>query len=276
MTEKTWKYPAGGWDCRILFSDIDGTLLDTSHHVRENTRKKILELEARGIPFILLSARMPSGVRVVERELGTHSPIVCYSGGLILDEKGNRLFSCQIPLVQAAEVKALVRAHFPEISCDAYGGDQWIVDDDQNPWVLAEEAITHGKSTVGDMERVFAADGGIHKFLLMGESKYIDGAAVLLRERFPGLNVQRSNANYLEVMDKQVTKSLGVHFLCGHYGISEAQAAAFGDGENDITMLQAAGYGFAMGNAQDAVKAQADYVTLTNDEEGLFAVIRDL
>lgn len=275
MMQEMWKKPAGKWDCKIIFSDIDGTLLDNRHQIPAKTREKILELEGRGIRYILVSARMPSGIRVIQDVLGNRSPIVCYSGGLILDENGKQLFSRQMPLELAASVKNVLTHEYPAICCNTYGMDQWAVDDDKNPWVIREEEITHGKAAVGDIRDLFAQDGGIHKFLLMGEPEEIEGAAQLLKASYPELTVQKSNANYLEVMNGDVKKSTGVHFLCSYYGISEEQAAAFGDGENDVDMIQAVRYGFAMANAPEHVRRAAPYVTLSNEEEGIWHILRE-
>ena len=110
----------------------------------------------------------------------------------------------------------------------------------------------------------------------MGELGEIRQAEVFLRDSYPGLTVLRSNAYYLEVMDGTVDKAAGVRFLCGHYGIPVEEAAAFGDGENDVGMLKAVKYGFAMGNASKSVREQAAFVTLSNDDEGILEVIREL
>ena len=267
----------GDWeklDCKIFFSDIDGTLLDSHNQVLPETRQKILELEQRGIPFVLISARMPSSILRIQKELGNHSPIVCYSGGLILDEEGNQMYSCQIDLKQAVRIKDALKEIYPNICCNTYGMDLWVVDDDKNLWVVEEERITEGKAMVGDIRKVFAEQGGIHKFLFMGEPGEIAGAMQLLQELYPELTVQRSKDNYLEVMHRDVKKSVGVHVLCRYYGISEEQAAAFGDGENDIDMLRAVNYGVAMANAPEAVRQKAKFVTLSNDEQGILYVMK--
>ena len=62
--------------CRMIYSDIDGTLLNSSHHISVDTREKILELDRREIPLIMVSARMPDGVEIIRRELGNHRPII--------------------------------------------------------------------------------------------------------------------------------------------------------------------------------------------------------
>lgn len=274
--KNTEAVPRCGRDCRIIFTDIDGTLLKNDHHVPEETRKKILELEQKGIPLILVSARMPEAVRVISREIGTTGLIVCYSGGLILDGQGRQIYSCQLSLELAAEIKQLLEQEYPDICCNAYGMDKWVVDDDKNPWVVAEERITEGKSAVGRIPEAFAEDGGIHKFLLMGAPEKIDAVENVLRKRYPKLTVLKSKDDYLEIMEGSVQKANAVHFLCEYLGISPEHAAAFGDGENDLGMLQAVRYGYAMANAPEAVRAEAPFVTLSNEEEGLLEAIRDL
>ena len=79
--------------------------------------------------------------------------------------------------------------------------------------------------------------------------------------------------NNLEINDAQATKGCGLSALAAHLGIDVSQIMAFGDGENDQTMIEAAGFGVAMGNAVDSLKAAADYVTLTNDKDGVAAAI---
>lgn len=263
-------------DCKIIYSDIDGTLLQSDHHISPGTKTCILELEREGIPFILVSARMPGAVRLIRRELGNHSPIVCYSGGLILDQEGEVMHSCQMSLDLAIEMKGLLERDHPQICCNTYGMEKWIVDDDQNPWVMREEQITESKSKTGHIQEAFAKEGGIHKFLLMGEPESILAAECDLKTRYPSLTILKSNANYLEVMHGSVKKSAGVRILSRHYRISKDQAVAFGDGENDIDMLQAVRFGIAMENAPEIVRQQAAFVTRSNDEEGILAVLQQL
>lgn len=274
--EERQKWVRSQWDLRILFSDIDGTLINSRQHIPGRTREKILELDAKGIPFILVSARGPAGVEVIRRELGNRRPFICYSGGLILDADGRALYSKQMEVGLAVEIQGFLEREYPEICCNTYGGDLWVVKDDRNPWVVREEKITRGKSVSGDIREAFAQAGGIHKFLLMGEPDPISQAELLLRKHYPELSVLKSNDFYLEVMDGSVHKAAGVRYLCDHYRIPVEEAAAFGDGENDVGMLQAVGCGFAMGNAPEDVKRQVNYVTGSNEEEGIWEVIREL
>ena len=259
--------------CKIIYSDIDGTLLNSMHHVPVNTRKKILELDRRGIPFIMVSARMPDGVEVIRKELGNRRPVICYSGGLVLNEAGNVIYSRQMKLALAMEIQEALKEFFPNICCNTYGGNLWVVEENKNPWVLREERIVKGKSVAGEIGKLFEKEGGVHKFLLMGESEDIRKTENFLKNSYQGLSISKSNDNYLEIMDGKVDKAEGVRILCRHYGISPEEAAAFGDGENDVGMLKAVKYGFAMENASEYVKKQVDFVTLSNDEEGMLEVL---
>ena len=98
---------------RLIASDIDGTLLTSDGQITEGTKEMILNLENKGIPFILTSARSPEGVRVIKRMLGNHAPIIAFCGGLILDDDGNEIYSKMIPLKRALELKAMLDKDFP-------------------------------------------------------------------------------------------------------------------------------------------------------------------
>lgn len=112
--------------CKIVFSDIDGTLLTSDGQITEGTKEMILNLEKKGIPFILTSARSPEGVRVIKRMMGNHAPIIAFCGGLILDDDGNEIYSKMIPLKRALELKAMLDKDFPAVACNTFGGEKWM------------------------------------------------------------------------------------------------------------------------------------------------------
>ena len=90
------------------------------------------------------------------------------------------------------------------------------------------------------------------------------------------LTVVQTAAFYLEVIPRVINKGQGIRDICRTLGISPEEVIAFGDAANDIPMLEAAGMGVAMGNAAEAVKAAADRVTLSNNEDGIAAALREL
>jgi hydroxymethylpyrimidine pyrophosphatase-like HAD family hydrolase len=149
------------------------------------------------------------------------------------------------------------------------------VDDIRDPWVIQEQGITHLIPETGDIREIFGKEGGIHKFLFMGDEEAVIRTENRLKERYPQLSIARSKPVYLEVMNGNVCKSAGVKIVCEKYDIPVEQSLAFGDGQNDLDMLNAAGAGFAMANAPEEVKAAAPFVTpVDNEHQGLLAVLR--
>jgi Cof subfamily protein (haloacid dehalogenase superfamily) len=260
---------------KIIFSDIDGTLLNDENQVPKETVEELQSLDKRGIPFVLVSARMPEGMRPIREELGIHAPMVCYSGGLVLGADNEEIYSCLMDLDLACEIKNLVEKEFPQVVCGTYGGEHWVVDDGSDPWVLREQEITHLVPETGDIREIFGKTGGIHKFLFMGEQESVIRTEKRLKELYPELSIARSKPVYLEVMNGNVCKSAGVKIVCGKYNISLEQAMSFGDGQNDLDMLNAVGAGFAMANAPEEVKLAVPFVTpADNQHQGLLAVLR--
>ena len=96
----------------------------------------------------------------------------------------------------------------------------------------------------------------------------------LLLDRAPHLKTTRWHPTFLDVIPATGGKDKGMDAMLAHFGLTPEEAMAFGDGENDLTMLRHAGIGVAMGSASDFVKSQADYTTGTVDEDGVIAALR--
>lgn len=236
--------------CKIIFSDIDGTLLNSEHKITENTKKKIKEFEVSGIPFILVSARMPAGIYPLQKDLDIKSPIVCYSGGLVIDKNGN------------------------EICASLYSYNQWIVDDIENEWIFQEVKITNAKPICGNIKSILN-NKEVHKILCMGNPEAISELGGKLKKKYPELSVYKSKDTYLEIMDGSASKSNAIKVLCKSMNIEIEDSISFGDNYNDIDMLKVTGKGYAMGNAPDDVKREADYITLDNDKDGIAEVLKN-
>ena len=247
--------------CKIVFSDIDGTLLTSDGQITEGTKEMILNLEKKGIPFILTSARSPEGVRVIKRMLGND---------------GHEIYSKMIPLKRALELKAMLDKDFPAVACNTFGGEKWIVDDRDDWREQREEKIVGFPAEIGSIKDTFETEGGIHKFLLMGDPDVMTKLAAVLARDFSDLQSAASNPEYLEITAAGVEKSEGLKTLCGKLGISPEEAAAFGDGESDLSMMRAAGFGAAMGNAPENVRRRAPMVIGKNDEEGLLKRLKEI
>lgn len=265
-----------GKQIKIVFTDVDGTLLDAEHRVIPEACASVQKLAQLGIPLVLVSARMPEGLTTIQREMGFTGPLVCYSGAYVLDEQGAELLSHPIDIDTACEIKQFLDCELPGLTCSEYGYHTWICDDDQDPRIQNEERITTLKAQNARLRDVFGRTG-IHKFLLMGEPDEIEVAEKRIAAAYPQLAVARSSAILCEVMSGKASKAEGVQVVCRHFGMDPSEAVAFGDGRNDIDMLAAVPESYAMANAPDEVKQVAAHVTrFSNAENGLVHTLEEL
>lgn len=164
---------------KAIFSDIDGTLLNSNHQTTEETKKAILKVVNNNIPFILVSARMPSGVIHLQQTLSVNSPIICYSGALILgpdNDNGEKPIIDSISLLQTdvQEMYKIVSELYSPINFSLYSHDQWVVSDRQNEWVLQEQKITNISHIQRQLPSFIEENHDIHKCLCMGEPQLIN------------------------------------------------------------------------------------------------------
>ena len=231
---------------KAVFSDIDGTLLNSKHQIPENTRKKIKQINQNGIPYVLVSARMPKGMTAIRAELEAKSPMICYSGALVVDEEDHPIYSVAMPQEVAMKLCRRVYELDPKISVNIYTNDEWLVKDKKEYWAAQESDITGviPQEVSFEDEEVYKE---VHKVLCMGDKEDIAALEQQLVKEFPQIRIYRSK---------------------DHFHVKQEEIMAFGDNFNDIDMIRYAGLGVAMGNAADEVKQAADIVTDINDNEG--------
>lgn len=258
---------------KAIFSDIDGTLLNSRHEITPDTKNTILKLKNKDIPFVLVSARMPSGILPFQKELEINTPVICYSGALVLDGskgEGNReiLHSIELNKNSAERIRRIVSEDFPDISLSLYSYDRWIVNDHTDPWVLQEQEITKIEPHKQDLSS-FVENNHVHKILCMGNPQEVNRLAEALKREVTGVNMYKSKDTYLEIMDELVSKAYAIRELEEVFELTNQDLMAIGDNYNDLDMILYAGLGIAMGNAPEEVKRMADAVTFSNDEDGL-------
>ncbi len=263
---------------KIVFCDIDGTLLNSQHKVANETKKSILALKSKGIPFILVSARMPSAIIPIQQSLSIHYPIICYSGALIIDapdRKADRpiLHHSSIPNSIVNNIYKQVCQTNGAITISLFSFDQWIVEDRKNEWVKQEEEIVGVTPNTRVISELIKKNSTVHKILCMGEPHSIEKLERILKKELDGLNIYKSKNTYLEIMNENASKANAMSKLIQKYKIKQKDTVAIGDHFNDVDMIQYAGLGVAMGNAPEQVKDMADELTMTNDQNGVMAVL---
>ncbi|WP_462413652.1 Cof-type HAD-IIB family hydrolase [Neobacillus sp. Marseille-QA0830] len=259
---------------KAVFSDIDGTLLNSDHKVTSETKEAIIKVVNQHVPFVLVSARMPSSILQIQKDLSIDSPIICYSGALVLDavdHNGQRkiINSTSLSQTDVKGIHTIVNSLFPAVSFSLYSHNQWVVNDNANKWIIQEKEITNINPIPCNFLSFLEENYDFHKCLCMGEPQVINQLQSALKDKFPHLTIYKSKDTYLEVMSGHASKSNAIKKLENLYHITNQEIMAIGDNYNDMDMLKYAGLGVAMGNAPDVVKAIADEVTLSNNENGL-------
>lgn len=265
-------------DYKLIAMDLDGTLNNDDKQITEITRAALMEAQKRGIRLALASAR-PSPGLYRERDalrLQDHEGILMsYNGGRIVDAgSGKVLFETSMPLEAARDV--LRRLETLPVTPILDDGVQFYVTD-RNAYMVEYECWNN-RMVCSEVENLadFISFAPV-KILMSVQPEILPEVQAKIAAFLPEeLTVVQTAAFYLEVIPRVINKGQGIKDICRTLGISPAQVIAFGDAANDIPMLQAAGVGVAMGNAADAVKAAADRVTLTNNEDGIAAALAEL
>ncbi|MGO5138954.1 Cof-type HAD-IIB family hydrolase [Clostridium butyricum] len=261
---------------KMLCLDIDGTLLNSKHEITEVTMKLIKKVvDEKQVKVILVSARMPCGIDYLQRQLQIEAPIICYSGSLVLDKKYNVISNNYIGLNLVLEM--IEEAKKENMHISLYKDNEWIIEN-RDEWARVESEITEIDPKVLNFKEIECTEKyklGFNKVLIIeNEEKIKKISDILTKKLGDKLNIYQSKPTYLEIMNKSVSKTSAIQQLMNLYNIEKDEVVSVGDNFNDIDMIKFAGIGVAMGNAPDEVKKNSDYVTLSNDEDGVANVIK--
>ena len=161
---------------KCVFSDIDGTLLNSKHQISEKTKNKVQELYSNHIPFVLVSARMPKGMHYFLDELQIKAPMVSYSGGLILDENQEVIYSKGFSVEMAKRLFEYIKYYY-QIPVSFYVEDKWMVDE-VDEGIEEESRITGLKPEKLDLNGVKK----VHKLLVIADAMIIDRLEMSLKQ----------------------------------------------------------------------------------------------
>jgi Cof subfamily protein (haloacid dehalogenase superfamily) len=201
-------------------------------------------------------------------------PVVCYQGAVVADpESGEFLRHEPIPLELAKEAIGAVEAEGFGLNC--YVEDELYVASETAEARSYAEFQHLPIHTVGPL--LAWLDEPPTKLVTIGEPERLDALEEQMKAHFDGrLYISKSLPYFLEFASPAVTKGSGMEFVAGHLGIARERTVAFGDGENDVELLEWAGYAVAVANAHERVLALADLVCPPVDEEGVAQVIEAL
>ncbi|MFS0788531.1 Cof-type HAD-IIB family hydrolase [Shouchella sp. 1P09AA] len=236
-------------EIKLIALDMDGTLLNDNHEISPGNREAIIEARELNVPVMIATGRTRATCGSYAQSLGLQTFLVTANGGEIYNKDGD--------LIHATHLHEDAVNHVYELR-ERYGAHVW--------------AASSNGLFRGDLPE----DRHNYQWLKFGFDTTDDGVrkeiVAELTER--GLTeITNSSPTNIEVNAIGINKANAIKLVCDELGIDMQDVMAVGDSLNDIAMIQEAGLGVAMGNAQDLVKRKADWITATNVNDGVAAAI---
>ncbi|MGM9988092.1 MAG: Cof-type HAD-IIB family hydrolase [Bacillaceae bacterium] len=261
---------------KAIVLDLDDTLLQDDLTVSDRTIEALIEAQKRGKKVILASGRPQFAMQhlVKQLQLDTYeSYILAFNGGVIIDCKTKEIIYCEALTPERAHTLYDI-AKREQANIHTYKEAELITDED-NPFTNISSKLTGMKIKVVPSFKEAITEPVVK--VLMGNDP--DKIAVLeekVKEELKNdYDIVRSKPYFLEFTKKGINKGASLHYLLQQLGIDKEEVIACGDSYNDLDLIKYAGLGVAMGNAQATVKEAADYITTSNNEEGIALVVEE-
>jgi Cof subfamily protein (haloacid dehalogenase superfamily) len=255
----------------LVISDVDGTLLTSDKTLTDDTKRAVRRLDDAGIGFTITSSRPTVGMRFLVEPLGIRLPIGAFNGSAIVDPQMNPIEQNLIPAPAAARSIDVLDAF--GVEAWLFTHDTWFARNGDGAYVPHEQRAIHTHPTIADD---FAPHLGSACKIVGSSSDFelLLRCEAAMREALGRqATAVRSQDYYLDITPPGCDKGTFVAAMARRLGIATDAIATVGDMQNDLAMFAASGLSIAMGNASDAVKAQATAVTTSNEDEGFAAAI---
>ncbi|MBJ7693826.1 sugar-phosphatase [Weissella sp. GP1] len=257
---------------KLITIDIDDTLVNTAKQVTPRVKAALQEATAQGVKVVLTTGRPLPGVQEYLDELGLNHQddqyAITYNGGVVQTTNGEELGGKELAYsdyLRLREVADELGAYLQVETIDAaYTSAKEI-----NYWASRENFLIKMPLFIKPVDEMDPNDHYV-KFMFIGDEADIDAwRDALPNDVKEAYYIVKSTPQHLEFMHKDATKGSGLLTLADKLGIDQSETMALGDQQNDITMIEAAGLGVAMGNAVPEVKAVADVETTTQNTDGV-------
>ena len=260
---------------KLAVIDLDGTLLGSDHTVSAVNADALRQAIGKGLSVVLASGRQHSNIAAFAHQIGLpeSTPIVSYNGALIRTLSGETWFDEPLPAEAAARIVCEGQALGRHLN---YYLDDLLYIREETPWsrMYAERTGTT-PHVIGDLTQL---DGRQPTKIVLIDDKVVTNELLpkFQTEFGDSLYITKTENEYLEFMQAGVNKGVALALVAERLQVSAADCVAFGDSYNDIPLLQWAGLAVAMGNARPELKAIADQIAPTNNENGVGRVLREL
>lgn len=260
---------------KIIFLDLDGTLTNDEKKITPKTKKALMNFQEQGNTVVLASGRPTPGMVPVAEELELErygGYVMPFNGGKIIDWKTKKTVFEKV--MDRKYIPELLRyARQNNIGMITYDAKQALVATRMDQYI-AQEAMFINKIPAYMTDVVKYVDYNPNKCLFTAAPEVSEYHERKLIEKFGNeLGIYRSCDYFIEVVPKGIDKAAAIQVLTEQLEIPKENTIACGDGFNDLSMIRYAGLGVAMENAVDAVKKEADYITASNNNDGIAQVI---
>lgn len=255
---------------KMIATDIDGTILPYGGEFRPAVLNCIKKLKDSGIKIVLVTGRMHSSAVPLAKKLGLDTPVISYQGGLIKEMNGNTLYQSNLNPQTAKDIIKWARQN--NVHLNLYIDDKLYVEEDNEiiQYYIKGKFVDYTVCSfddlgIKDVNKLLAID--IH------DADRVSGWVEVLKEKYPELYIVKSTPYFCEIGPSDAKKSHSVEFLRNYWGIRKEEVLTIGDQNNDIDLVECGGIGVAMGNGTEELKACADYITDTCDNDGFVKAI---
>jgi Cof subfamily protein (haloacid dehalogenase superfamily) len=258
---------------KLIALDMDGTLLREDKTISKDTFKAIQRAREKGIKIVLSTGRPIDGIRKYLKQLDLINDddyAVAYNGSLVQNTKTDEIIA---QTVMTQEDAAFLYKLSKELNVNIHAlTENSCITPKWNKYTQVEIDINGIPLEIVDFNNL--TNRKIIKIMFVDEPEYLTEVINKLPKKlYEKYSILRSSPIFLEFLDKKVNKGYGVELLAKKLNIKPEEVICIGDAGNDIHMIKFAGLGVAMGNAFPEVKEAADYITLSNEDNGVAHVI---
>ncbi|MCI1658401.1 MAG: Cof-type HAD-IIB family hydrolase [Lactobacillus delbrueckii] len=253
---------------KLIAIDTDGTLLNSQGEIQASTKEAISKALDRGVKVVLCSGRRIAGLAPYMNELGIKGEdqyAVTLNGAI--SRKASREIMTSDLIANSVYRQLTAYALSLKLPFNIVDFESRIItlNHDIDPMVYQQAYENQAVLFVRSVEEFPEKGQAIAKACFVGSQELLDR----VEDWGQDFNVLRTDARFLELLNPKVNKGQGLKELCGRLEIAPEEVMAIGDERNDLDMFAFTGTSVAMGNGNDLVKQAADYVTSSNDEDGI-------
>lgn len=258
---------------KLVALDIDGTLINKDRQITPRTKEAIKNIRQSGVEVTLCTGRMLAATKPFAEELELTLPIITYNGGLVTKHRGEKIvYQCSLAKDSAGEI--IKGARKEDFAIHYYYDDRLLVEEITKGSQMYAEYSGVPLEKVNDLLNL---PFDPLKLLLIGETENLQKFERQCKSKLGDeIYITRSWPIFLEFLDPEANKGRGLKELTEYMGIEKNQVISIGDNYNDLAMFKHSGVKIAMGNAEEVLKKEADFITGTNEEDGVAQALEKL